>query len=195
LSYNAGLSGANALFLQEIAATVYFDSLEVWNANRFRPVADFNSSSNGTLFSFSQNSQNAIEYAWDFGDGNTSNEIEPIHDYSVIEGEFNVQLIVSDGCFSDTIIKTVLISPLAINKILENEIEIYPNPTEGIINIKSEGLIDMQYSILDCLGRIVIFNKLLLTNSINCSSLKSGMYFIKFENKYINNFIPFIKLN
>jgi len=195
LGYSAGLSGGNALFLQEIAATVYFDSLEVWNANRFRPVADFNSSSNGTLFSFSQNSQNAIEYAWDFGDGNTSNEIEPIHDYSVIEGEFNVQLIVSDGCFSDTIIKTVLISPLAINKILENEIEIYPNPTEGIINIKSEGLIDMQYSILDCLGRIVIFNKLLLTNSINCSSLKSGMYFIKFENKYINNFIPFIKLN
>jgi len=195
LSYNAGLSGANALFLQEIAATVYFDSLEVWNANRFKPVADFNSSSNGTLFSFSQNSQNATQYIWDFGDGNTSQIAEPTHGYNVIESQFDVQLIVSDGCFSDTIIKTVLINPLSLNKILENEIGIYPNPTDGVINIKSESLIELQYSILDYLGRVVISNKPLLSNSINCSTLNSGMYFIKFENKYSNNFIPFIKLN
>ena len=195
LTYNAGLSGANALFLQEVAASVFFDSLSVWNVDRFRPIADFNSSANGTLVSFSQNSQNATQYLWDFGDGNSSNEIAPTHDYSVIEGQFIVQLIVNDGCFSDTTIKTVLISPLGLNKILKNEIHIYPNPTEGIINIKSENLIDMQYSILDYLGRVVILNKPLLSNSINCTLLNSGMYFVKFENKYSNNFIPFIKLN
>ncbi len=195
LTYNAGLSGANALFLQEVAASVFFDSLSVWNVDRFRPIADFNSSANGTLVSFSQNSQNATQYFWDFGDGNSSDEMLPTHDYSIIEGQFNVQLIVSDGCFSDTTIKTVLISPLSLNKVFKNVIEIYPNPTEGIISIKSENLIDMQYSILDYLGRVVIFNKPLLSNSINCSTLNSGMYFIKFENKYSNNFIPFIKLN
>jgi hypothetical protein len=195
LTYNAGLSGANALFLQEVAANVFFDSLSVWNVDRFRPIADFNSSANGTLVSFSQNSQNATQYFWDFGDGNSSDEMLPTHDYSVIEGQFNVQLIVSNGCFSDTTIKTVLISPLGLNKIFKSEIHIYPNPTDGIINIKSENLIDMQYSILDYLGRVVILNKPLLSNSINCTSLNSGMYFIKFENKYSNNFIPFIKLN
>jgi hypothetical protein len=195
LTYNAGLSVANAHFLQEVAANVFFDSLSVWNVDRFRPIADFNSSANGTLVSFSQNSQNATQYVWDFGDGNSSDEMLPTHDYSVIEGQFNVQLIVSDGCFSDTTIKTVLISPLGLNKNFKSEIHIYPNPTDGIINIKSENLIDMQYSILDYLGRVVILNKPLLSNSINCTSLNSGMYFIKFENKYSNNFIPFIKLN
>jgi hypothetical protein len=195
LTYNAGLSGANALFLQEVAASVFFDSLSVWNVDRFRPIADFNSSANGTLVSFSQNSQNATQYFWDFGDGNSSDEMLPTHDYSIIEGQFNVQLIVSDGCFSDTTIKTVLISPLGLNKILKKEIHIYPNPTEGILNIKSENLIDMQYSILDYLGRVVVSSNPLLSNSINCTSLNSGMYFIKFENKYSNNFISFIKLN
>ena len=195
LTYNAGLSGANALFLQGVAANVFFDSLNVWNVDRFKPVANFSSSLNGTSVLFTQNSINATQYFWDFGDGNTSNEIEPIHDYSVIEGQFDVQLIVSDGCFSDTTIETVLISPLGLNKILKNEIEIYPNPTEGIINIKSESLIDMQYSILDYLGRVIIFNKPLLSSSINCSSLINGFYFIKFENKNSNSIIPFIKIN
>lgn len=195
LTYNAGLSGANALFLQGVAANVFFDSLNVWNVDRFKPVANFSSSLNGTSVLFTQNSINATQYFWDFGDGNTSNEIEPSHDYSVIEGQFDVQLIVSDGCFSDTTIETVLISPLGLNKILKNEIEIYPNPTEGIINIKSESLIYMQYSILDYLGRVIIFNKPLLSNSINCSSLNNGFYFIKFENENSNSIIPFIKLD
>jgi hypothetical protein len=102
---------------------------------------------------------------------------------------------VSDGCFSDTTIKTVLISPLGLNKNFKSEIHIYPNPTDGIINIKSENLIDMQYSILDYLGRVVILNKPLLSNSIICSSLNNGFYFIKFENKNSNSIIPFIKIN
>ena len=195
LTYNAGLSGANALFLQGVAANVFFDSLNVWNVDRFKPVANFSSSLNGTSVLFTQNSINATQYFWDFGDGNTSNEIEPIHDYSVIEGQFDVQLIVSDGCFSDTTIETVLISPLRLNKILKNEIEIYPNPTEGIINIKSESLIDMQYSILDYLGRVIIFKKPLSSNSIICSSLNNGFYFIKFENENSNSIVPFIKLD
>ncbi len=38
----------------------------------------------------------AITYAWDFGDGNTSTEINPTHSYSTI-GDYTVTLTVDDG--------------------------------------------------------------------------------------------------
>ncbi|MEU6646352.1 ThuA domain-containing protein [Saccharomonospora sp. NPDC046836] len=37
----------------------------------------------------------AVTYAWDFGDGNTSTEANPVHTYTT-KGQFNVQLTVTD---------------------------------------------------------------------------------------------------
>jgi len=195
LNYNAGLSGPNAAFLQEVAAAVYFDSLEVWNADRFRPVADFFSSNSGTTVSFTQNSNNATEILWDFGDGNTSNEPTPIHNYGVIQGAFNVQLIVSDGCFSDTTVKTVLITPLSIYDAALNDVVIFPNPATNFIYVKVENTILKNYSIIDYFGRTVIERMTIENNLIDCSKLSNGIYYIKFENDIGIKVIPFTKSN
>ena len=50
---------------------------------------------------FLNDSQNGNAYLWDFGDGNTSTEEEPIYQYTV-PGSYEVQLIVYDttGCYS-----------------------------------------------------------------------------------------------
>jgi len=50
---------------------------------------------------FTNGSEDADEYAWDFGDGNTSNEMEPVHAWS-IPGAYTVVLTVSDGNCTDT---------------------------------------------------------------------------------------------
>ncbi len=43
-----------------------------------------------------------LSYAWNFGDGNSSAEREPVHTYATV-GNYNVQLIVSSGaCAADT---------------------------------------------------------------------------------------------
>ncbi|PHR46348.1 MAG: hypothetical protein COA32_10865 [Fluviicola sp.] len=49
---------------------------------------------------FVNNSQNGNEYYWDFGDGNTSTEFEPSHNYTS-PGDYQVLLVVSDtnACF------------------------------------------------------------------------------------------------
>lgn len=49
---------------------------------------------------FENNSENANEYFWDFGDGNTSTEFEPSHVYTQ-PGTYTVTLIASDtnGCY------------------------------------------------------------------------------------------------
>ncbi|MFT4660826.1 MAG: gliding motility-associated-like protein [Patiriisocius sp.] len=59
---------------------------------------------------FENNSENGINFFWDFGDGSTSTEFEPIHTYDE-GGSYEVTLVVSsnNNC-SDTSITTITIS-------------------------------------------------------------------------------------
>jgi PKD repeat protein len=58
---------------------------------------------------FNNVSENATAYYWDFGDGNTSQEQNPSHQYSEI-GVFNVSLIAYSEHYTDTLIKNNYIS-------------------------------------------------------------------------------------
>lgn len=65
----------------------------------------------GQLISFANLSTGiGLSHAWDFGDGNTSNQISPDHTY-MIEGTFNACLTVTDinGC-SSTFCRTIVIA-------------------------------------------------------------------------------------
>jgi gliding motility-associated-like protein len=54
-------------------------------------------------------SEGGFSYRWDFGDGNTSNEREPQHDYDEI-GNYTIQLFVNENTLcSDQISKEVTI--------------------------------------------------------------------------------------
>lgn len=195
LSYDGGLGNSIALFLQETAASVYFDSLSVWNAHRFKPTADFSSTSSGTSVTFEQNSTHALTYNWDFGDGNTSTEIAPTHSYFVIEGEFIVQLIVSDGCDLDTISKTVILGPLSAENWEKEMIYLFPSPTEGLLNVSGLTQTDTYFTVLDCIGRVVIEKSRLESNKVDCTHLINGNYYIIFENNNKLNNLPFIKID
>lgn len=55
---------------------------------------------------FASDGSNAISFAWDFGDGNTSTQANPTHFYTAY-GNYDVQLIVDGGsCGADTVIKS-----------------------------------------------------------------------------------------
>lgn len=70
------------------------------------PVSAFTYDVKGKSVSFTQNSQYARALTWDFGDGNTSQDISPVHTYA-IEGSYAVSLEVENICqsaiYSDTI--------------------------------------------------------------------------------------------
>jgi len=61
---------------------------------------------------FSNLSTDAIRYKWDFGDGGTSEEINPSHQYNE-PGEYQVKLIAfkDDGSCIDTLEQTLLVFP------------------------------------------------------------------------------------
>lgn len=66
---------------------------------------------------FENDSENGNAYEWDFGDGNTSNEFEPSHEYTT-PGDYNVMLVVSDinGCYEPD---TAYVDVTIINPVYE----------------------------------------------------------------------------
>ncbi len=112
------------------------------------PVAAFTSNVDGSLVSFANQSNDAIDmsdggiasFAWDFGDGSSSTEAEPTYDYGAT-GDFTVRLTVTDiGGLSTTIEETVTIVSVSneVEGALPTEFAIqqnYPNPFNPSTNI------------------------------------------------------------
>ncbi len=85
----------------------------VFNIRLYNPVADFEprtgeSEKKPETVNFINRSSGADRYEWDFGDGNTSTDPGPVHDYSDFEGETAVVTLMAHraGC-SDSISKRV----------------------------------------------------------------------------------------
>ena len=89
-----------------------FDLPEACMVPTVAPTADFTASTYNTCHpevSFTDNSFNIPQnWAWDFGDGGTSNLPNPTHTFTA-EGTFNVQLTVSNTVGSNTTTQQVII--------------------------------------------------------------------------------------
>ena len=65
----------------------------------------------GANVQFTNNTQYADTYYWDFGDGNTSSEENPSHNYNATD-DFTVKLIAEGLCGSDSISQPISVSNL-----------------------------------------------------------------------------------
>ena len=100
------------------------------------PVTSFSSDiifscNNTENVSFINTSNNATNFTWNFGDGFTSSNFNPIHNYA--SGNFNVSLISSNNICEDTLI---------LNNFIEVGGEINPDFTSNIIEVCVEEIID-----------------------------------------------------
>lgn len=85
-------------------------------------------------------------------------------------------------------------STVGINELdKENNFEIYPNPTNSILNIKSNNkqLQNAKIEIINTLGLLVYFD--VYAPQINISDLPSGIYFLTINNKETKRIIKFVK--
>jgi PKD repeat protein len=74
------------------------------------PTSNFNFTTIGNTANFANlSSAGATSYAWNFGDGNTSNLQNPSHTYTAT-GTFNACLITSSVCGADTFCRQVIIT-------------------------------------------------------------------------------------
>jgi hypothetical protein len=106
-TYLGGLSLSTAQTLQRIADKVVLDSLEQWQENGHYPYASFSfAHTGGNSVSFSNHSQRAATYNWNFGDGVSVSTASPSHTYAA-PGIYTVSLTVLNDCFTFTRSDTV----------------------------------------------------------------------------------------
>jgi hypothetical protein len=185
LGFYGSLSAADAQALQNIAAMVVLDSLPNWSIGDYDVLADFSTTTNFGYVAFSNNSNYALNYQWDFGDASTSALDNPQHIYSS-PGTYSVSLIASDSCGnSDTTTQSLVITTVTKTENLENlekNIRIYPNPTKGYITIDYEEPIE-EIRIINLLGTEVFSQKNMKTgkNVIHLDTYTRGVYYIELK--------------
>lgn len=163
-------AGDTVTFMVEVAAEVL--------ANFSETIVDLNT------VNFENESTGGVSYVWNFGDGESSDEFNPVHTYSE-NGTYEVTLIVTNesGC-SDTITQTVVIVGLGLWEDQQNQIGLYPNPIGDILTIVSPQVIT-GIRITDASGRMVyhsneVFSGMLDVDATNWSP---GIYFVQVENE------------
>lgn len=149
------------------------------------PMAAYGYSINENTYSFNNNSSGADSYIWDFGDGNTSTEENPMHTFTQ-NGQYYVKLIAQNSCGSDSsgYYFTVVLQSIE-NLANFKELKIYPNPNTGefVISFYTEEHENLNIKIIDPTGRMVFYNKYNnylghFNKKIQLQSLVKGSYFV-----------------
>jgi hypothetical protein len=93
--------------------------------------ADFNYNNTGNIYYFTDSSTLAQHWLWSFGDGITDTLQNPIHHY-VQTSAYNVCLVASDNCKSDTTCKLLDIATAVLpENSLQSSVSVSPNPFSG----------------------------------------------------------------
>lgn len=158
------------------------------------PLPDFGFTTiDGTVDFQNMSSANSDSYSWDFGDGNTSDEVSPSNTYTA-SGDYIVTLTTTNECGSTTVSKTVTIVISSIYDVdFLTHLNIYPNPFND--NFKVEASFTNKASgsivILDNIGKQILKTNFTNSNNINqtldLNRLASGMYLVKIQSggKYV----------
>lgn len=152
------------------------------------PVADFAvTTPDSNLFEFANLSTGEVlSYAWDFGDGQTSQDTAPSHSYHSV-GLYDVQLIVTNPCGDDTLTQQVRVSVASVDDLAEGlSVSIVPNPNQGSFTVQLIGEVqgEAKLTLLDAQGRSIYQEGLRLQGGeqalpIALSDLAQGVYLLR----------------
>lgn len=139
--------------------------------------------------SFTDESEGAAFWFWDFGDGNTSSEANPVHAYADT-GTYQVILTVieqTNGCAS-SVSGTVTVTESAVTstteQLSENAMVAYPNPAQEVLYLafRLERPAPARYYLADLLGRPVLQGQAQLageeTLELSLAELPAGAYLL-----------------
>ncbi len=182
LSYTAGIPASQATFLQQIASNTVFDSLSTWNINRWDAQSSFTYNSQGNSVNFTSTSENSNQFSWDFGDGQMSNEENPIHIYDGSNNSYVVQLIASGECSSDTNAIVVQLQPNAIFETSFQSLQVFPNPANTQLTITSDNSTKIDVQVFSSTGKLIMqINRCQSPTILDIEDLANGMYQVVFS--------------
>ena len=110
ITYNNGIATTIADSIKMAVKAVAYDSLWYWERNQRRPSAMFAEAMNANVVQFQNNSINATNFVWNFGDASPlDTTIQPLHTYAQ-DGIYQVTLIASACGYADTLTRQITIT-------------------------------------------------------------------------------------
>lgn len=170
-----GMTGEERDFLQGVAHHVLHevDSITIdYNI----PIASFTVLYDGPIATFSNSSKHGFEYFWEFGDGETSTEKHPVHEYPDLS-DYIATLTVTNCGQEDVSIGGI--DDTGIDDFKLSKLNVYPNPSSDFVTIAVEGeTAPIQIYTLD--GQLylktIIIDQMTLT-------LPAGIYLVRVNNE------------
>jgi PKD repeat protein len=140
------------------------------------PIADFDFVLSGLTATFTNLSSEAEYFNWDFGDGFTSYEENPTHNYAV-EDEYIASLEIWNSCETSYTSKSLYFLSISVKEIAG--INIYPNPAFEELIVEKQNSSVMRYSISTISGIEIKSGETESENKIDIRDLEKGVYFIE----------------
>ena len=153
----------------------------------FFPMALFTITVDSSTITVQNTSTNANLFIWDFGDSSVDSSFEPSHVYST-PGNFTVKLTALNECGENkysipiTIDSTKVEDTTSTTYIYSKEAEsltITPNPSDGLVFLKTEGQPVQKILIYDILGTVVYENHIPSHERIDVRGLSKGIYIVE----------------
>ncbi len=154
-------------------------------------LANFSMVKNGLTVTCTNKSTDATSYLWEFGDGTSSIEENPIHVFPK-NGTYNVTLTASNDCGKVQSKRPISVAAsVAVEELFDvSEAGVFPNPNKGIFDliIDNQSLNEMEYTLTDVLGKVILTKKTNLplgknTIPIENKTLSAGLYFLQLNAK------------
>jgi len=142
---------------------------------------------------FTAQAENATQFEWDFGDGQTSVEQNPLHTYEDT-GVYHVRVIAVNAWCSDTLSMQVIIeAPTRIQEI-QAGLRLFPQPANDFIQLEFPSADNpIPYSIYHVSGKICSRGMLeSAKQTFSLSKLSPGMYFLNIEWIDGQKVLPFV---
>ncbi len=161
------------------------------------PTAMFSTVENGFIVDFTDQSLNTDYCHWDFGDGDTSNVQNPSHTY-LSPASYIVTLTCYNECGSDQYTDTLHIMNTGIFDSETVPMELYPNPTNGFLNIAFMSEANTRYiiSVHNTLGQNLFSESLngngqIIVLEKDFSYFAAGIYYLQLQSDENNEIKPF----
>lgn len=164
------------------------------------PSADFTYAVDAFEVQFAPDARRADwQYAWDFGDGNTSTQLAPAHTYAR-SGMYEVELAVTNWCGTQVASESVVLAATSITKELGlSAINLAPNPNNGHFQLALKGKPQREVVIqlTNTLGQTLHEQRVNFASGeaslqFNFSDWKAGRYWLRVQGAQVFAIRPFV---
>ena len=180
ITSNGGLSDADALTIREVVTDLVYTNQLAWHIGEYDPHAQFQMSLNGPVLTCTNFSTNAVNYTWNFGDGTTSTDINPVHTYTSF-GLYYVQLTAERCGRTDVVVSDVFYPFTLVEEATDLRLSITPNPAKELVYLSaSSNLLGKHIQVINLTGEIL--QEIVCLNertALHLTPLASGIYFVR----------------